>query len=302
MVETMEHNRILGHYMNEYAKMLQDPAAARRRRKLKVQNNEQRALQTPERQKLVFEGCLWYDNSSGPKTGSTNYGLIFAETAYNDIVVIGNTIARNSFGDPADTLEGYAINIVQGSTLQIENTCLIDNDFIGPGSIIMQSADDLVGDVDNYATSDPDAICDWVAIVPEGGDNQNPQCIEAGSDTCLNDLSLPPESAPTEPTSPQPVPTEPPAPPTTTSEPTATGTNSTEPPATNATEPPTASPVAVPAVVPTESPVAVSNPTQPTAPLTGPTADQPTSGGGARHHASRALGFLIASAAALLSW
>ena len=68
-----------------------------------------------------------------------------------------------------------------GNTLELENNCFVDNDLIGQGLIILKDEDTLTKHTNNFASSDPDLICQFVAIEAEDG---SPTCIDNDAKTC----------------------------------------------------------------------------------------------------------------------
>jgi len=72
--------------------------------------------------------------------------------------------------------------VALGATLDITNSCFVDNDFVGPGAVILQQKEDLIHTSGNYGTADAGLTCDFLSIAGE--------CQDFESSTCLPDPSL----------------------------------------------------------------------------------------------------------------
>ena len=76
----------------------------------------------------------------------------------------------------------YAINIALGGTLEVTDTCFVDNDFVGPGAVILQQEQDLVRSSGNYGTFDAGLTCQFASIAGV--------CRPYESDSCIADPTL----------------------------------------------------------------------------------------------------------------
>lgn len=87
-----------------------------------------------------------------------------------------------------DLQRGYMIQIVSGtSTLDIQDTCFVNNNVIGPGLIILNSTEVLTGNVNISITTDDDVTCQFVAVETTDETNQviDVTCVDAdASSTC----------------------------------------------------------------------------------------------------------------------
>jgi hypothetical protein len=97
----------LGHTINYYEKLMNDPQAMTKHREAsrRVTAQQQRQLQSSNssvvltRQLITFEKCKFLNNTYGAKLDATNYGVIGCETTLNDVVVKDCIFENNQFGD-----------------------------------------------------------------------------------------------------------------------------------------------------------------------------------------------------------
>jgi len=76
----------------------------------------------------------------------------------------------------------YAINVAQGGSLEIHDSCFLDNDFVGPGAVILQQEEDLVSSSGNYGTFDAGLNCQFISI--------NGVCKDYESESCGVDPTM----------------------------------------------------------------------------------------------------------------
>jgi hypothetical protein len=102
----------LGHTMNYYEKLMNDPQAMAEYREASRRATQQRQLQSSSngveltRQQITFDNCKFMNNTYGAKMDATNYGVIGGETALNDVAVKGCIFQNNQFGDGNITVGG----------------------------------------------------------------------------------------------------------------------------------------------------------------------------------------------------
>jgi hypothetical protein len=77
--------------------------------------------------------------------------------------------------------ETYAIRIGSGSTLILADTCFVNNNFVGEGTVVVVDKGAYIGS-GNYGTMDDGLTCQFV--------NLNGTCVEYDSKTCVPDPSL----------------------------------------------------------------------------------------------------------------
>ena len=85
-----------------------------------------------------------------------------------------------------------------GATFELTDSCFINNDFVGPGAVILSNPEDLLDHSGNYGTHDTGLECQGIAI----GDTE---CIEYDSPVCVANPTLSAEAAPTSPSAPTPA-------------------------------------------------------------------------------------------------
>ena len=109
------------------------------------------------------------------------------------VVVVNDTVKLTSFHSMLSTDiqgESYAIRIMPGTTFELTNSCFINNDFVGPGAVILSNPEDLLDHSGNFGTLDTGLECQFIAI----GDTE---CIEYESpDVCVADPTLSISQAP----------------------------------------------------------------------------------------------------------
>ena len=80
------------------------------------------------------------------------------------------------------------------STLDIQDTCFVNNNVIGPGLIILNSAEVLTGNANISITADDDVTCQFVAIETRNEITQNIDvtCVDPdASSTCNAPFDVP---------------------------------------------------------------------------------------------------------------
>lgn len=77
--------------------------------------------------------------------------------------------------------DGYAIQVVANSTIVIRNSCFIDNSFVGRGIVLLDTQESLVGESNNYGTSNGNVECEFISARSSG----NGTWIEFSSTACL---------------------------------------------------------------------------------------------------------------------
>jgi len=80
---------------------------------------------------------------------------------------------------------GYAVSIAAGSTLTITNTCVLGNDFIGEGVVLIAEQASLLNSSGNFGTQDDSLICEFIHALDVVNETI---CIDYESDTCLSRL------------------------------------------------------------------------------------------------------------------
>lgn len=174
----MEHGQQSGHLVNYYAQLLQDPE------QLEALQEHNRALQTIEgserRQLTTFDSCVFDFNTYGERTTATNWGVIGAETNSNDVVIKNCVFENNDFGDTDIVSESYAIDVKGGSTITMEDTCFINNDFVGLGVVNIEQQQDMLTFARNTGTDETDTACQFVSI----GDGETIECIPYDTNSC----------------------------------------------------------------------------------------------------------------------
>ena len=74
----------------------------------------------------------------------------------------------------------YAINVVEGATLAISDSCFAQNDFVGDGAVILDREEDLLSSSGNFGAADDNGVvCQFISI---GG-----KCREYESTSCKVD-------------------------------------------------------------------------------------------------------------------
>jgi hypothetical protein len=73
--------------------------------------------------------------------------------------------------------DSFAIQVVNGSTLVITNSCFLGNNFVGRG-VVLVDGPEILTESGNYGTFDTNLDCQFVNV----GDAS---CIEFSSPTCL---------------------------------------------------------------------------------------------------------------------
>ena len=77
----------------------------------------------------------------------------------------------------------YAINVVEGATLAISDSCFAHNDFVGDGAVILDREEDLLSSSGNFGAADDNGVvCQFISI---GG-----KCREYESTSCKVDPTL----------------------------------------------------------------------------------------------------------------
>jgi hypothetical protein len=171
-----------------------------------------RALQE-RRQTVVFDGCLFEDNAQDEFSAFTEYGIITIRTDVNDLVVRNTVFRFNLFGNEEiagvsarDNLtrvackhisssnlpfssqrDGYAIsNFSKGSTVVIENSCLVDNDFIGFGAIHAWAGSEINLSGNTVEGIDDDLTCQFVATseIDNPLEESEVACIDTQRGSC----------------------------------------------------------------------------------------------------------------------
>lgn len=62
------------------------------------------------------------------------------------------------------------------------NNCFIDNDFVGEGTVLLASAEDLIESSGNYGTEDNLLTCEFIHV----GTRDEYECIEFEATECLS--------------------------------------------------------------------------------------------------------------------
>jgi hypothetical protein len=75
----------------------------------------------------------------------------------------------------------YAIRMHSGSTLVLTDTCFVDNNFVGDGTVVVVDKEVFIGS-GNYGTMDDGLKCQFLSL--------NGTCVEYDSNTCVPDPSL----------------------------------------------------------------------------------------------------------------
>jgi hypothetical protein len=224
-----------------------------------------RALQESEkRQIVVFDGCLFEDNAQDEFSSFTEFGIITIRTDVNDLFIRDTVFRFNLFGNEevagvstrdltrfackhvsfsnlpfSSQRDGYAIsNFSRGSTVTIEDSCFVNNDFIGFGAIHAWSDSEITLSGNAVEGIDDDLTCQFVAAseVDNPLEDSEVTCIDAQLGSCP---LLEPKSPGVAPTNPSVVPP--------TQSPTAPGAT-----APGATLAPSKSPTSTPSAAPTK--------------------------------------------------
>jgi hypothetical protein len=70
-----------------------------------------------------------------------------------------------------------------GHTLEVTNSCFLDNILFGAGPIVLASADILMENKGTFASKDEGLNCVFAAVVDEGGSSVS--CINSDSQKCF---------------------------------------------------------------------------------------------------------------------
>jgi hypothetical protein len=173
-----------------------------------------RALQESEkRQTVVFDGCLFEDNALDESLSFAEFGMITIRTDVNDVVIRNTVFRDNFFGNTevagvsnrdkltrfacehvsfsnlpfSSQRDGYAVaNLSTGSTVTIENSCFVDNDFIGFGAVYAYDGSEIKLSGNAVEGFDDDLLCQFVAAseVLSPLDASEVTCIEPELSFC----------------------------------------------------------------------------------------------------------------------
>lgn len=163
----------------------------------------------PPRQTVIFEGCRFTNNKQGGSTSSLTKGIIVVETELNDVVVVSSDFTGNDFGNAGDEVSfrkgsnkyawisfslflscpqlGYGVLIEEGSTLEIRDSCFQENNFTGPGSVVVISSlgSPSFSAANNSGTLDDDLTCQFIATVAKLGGAFNASCTDFDLSECI---------------------------------------------------------------------------------------------------------------------
>lgn len=220
-------------YMDEVLEQSQK-RLEERRNGIEGGNDSSRMLQGTDLLVMTFEECVFQNNSQGdPGYSTPTFGVVSAIADGSVIIIKDCIFAQNVYNGQSEFgSSGYAISTIQ-SDIVLTNSCFIDNDFSGYGTVQIfdESAYQLDG---NYVSAgDTGLRCPFVAfdlILPTAPENVT-DCLPANATTCQASIyerwlatqsNAPASPGPAAPSVPSPAgrPTLPPRP-TTTREPTS---------------------------------------------------------------------------------
>lgn len=130
--------------------------------------------QVQPRQVVTFEDCLFEFNTYGGRN-STNWAwtVIGAETAFNDVIIKNSIFENNGVGDTGTDVvaSSSAMKIPTGASVDISDTCFINNDFVGLGTVEVQDAASVRSLTGNTGKNRLDTNCEFVSIGNGTSDN-----------------------------------------------------------------------------------------------------------------------------------
>jgi len=133
-----------------------------------------------------FSECVFQNNTQRARELGVEFGVMTIVGAGNEVELDDCIFRDNKYADFTIAPVGYAVSVGANNAFVMKNSCILGNDFLGAGPVVLNPDTSFVMIGNNIMAEASLLLCEFAARFPTEEDVANlaPQCVDSQVDVC----------------------------------------------------------------------------------------------------------------------